>query len=171
MEAFKTFIWLIAFIFVVPIAAKGVALDAKLDPEPGEDETRALVYPSLAKRVDQRRAVRSFSRRWLRAANYREENILRVLDGKPVDNCPRLTRAKRNLRRSLTEDRGQSVERMKDWRETGNNLQRELDRQSAAARSKPRSITTKILRSMTSSASVQSSRSIPREWTAGRRRS
>jgi hypothetical protein len=31
MEAFKTFIWLIAFIFVVPIAAKGVALDAKLD--------------------------------------------------------------------------------------------------------------------------------------------
>jgi hypothetical protein len=89
------------------------------------------VYIPGLRSASMRRAERSFSRRWLRAANYREENIVRALDGKPVDNCPRLTRAKRNLRRSLTEDRGQSVERMKDWRETGDNLQKELDRQSA----------------------------------------
>jgi hypothetical protein len=107
----EAFFYVVAYIFVVPIVAKvtakGVALDTKLDPEEGEDETRF----TKIKKIDAR-ANRSFCRRWLRAANYREENIARVLDGKPVDNCPRLTRAKRNLRKSLTEDHGQSAERM-----------------------------------------------------------
>ena len=39
----EAFAALIAFIFAAPIAAKAAMLDAKLDPEPGEDETRALV--------------------------------------------------------------------------------------------------------------------------------
>jgi hypothetical protein len=49
----QAFVWVITYIFAVPvltgIAAKGIALDAKLDSEKREDETRVLVYPSLAK--------------------------------------------------------------------------------------------------------------------------
>ena len=43
MLSVQAFEALIAYIFVAPIAAKAAMLDAKLDPEPGEDETRALV--------------------------------------------------------------------------------------------------------------------------------
>lgn len=96
----EAFTALFAYIFVVPVvikaAAKAIALDAKLDPEPGEDESRLLVIRERAatvpsKNIDVKRFERSFSRRWLRAANYREENIVRAIAGSPVDNCPRLT--------------------------------------------------------------------------------
>ena len=110
----EAFFYVIAYIFVAPILAKvtlkGIALDAKLDPAPGEDESRVLLIPPEQLKIEgkKQRLERSLSRRWLRAANYRKENIERALEGKPIDNCPRLTRAKRNLRRSLTEDRAKA---------------------------------------------------------------
>jgi hypothetical protein len=106
---------------VAPIAVKGVALDAKLDPEEGEDESRLLLVPPEQLKIEEKkqRLERSLYRRWLRAANYQKENIERAITGRPVDNCPRLTRAKRNLRRSMTEDHGRAAERKEVWRETG----------------------------------------------------
>jgi hypothetical protein len=120
----------------IKVAAKAVALDAKLDPEPGEDETRLLMIRKRtatvpSKNIDVKRFERSFSRRWLRAANYREENIVRAIAGSPVDNCPRLTRAKRNLWRTLNDNHERAANRKEIWRETGDNQQKELERQSA----------------------------------------
>jgi len=91
-----TFTQFLVFILILPIiskaAARLVALDAKLDPMPFEDETRFL-YLKQSQYSDAR-LNRSFCKRWLRSANYSEENILRAIDGRPVDNCPRTTRAK-----------------------------------------------------------------------------
>lgn len=128
----RGFLFVVAYVFLAPIAAKTAILDAKLDPEGGEDETRVLIVRGKQlKPEEKKRLSRSFCRRWLRAANYRRENIERAIEGKPVDNCPRLTRAKRNLWRSLKDDHTRSTERMKVWRDTGDNLQKELDMQTA----------------------------------------
>jgi hypothetical protein len=126
IETMKFFIACLAFILFVPLAARGIAIDAKLDPEPGEDETR-LLEPC----EDGPRRSRSFYRRWLRAANYQTENIERALTGKIVDNCPRLTRAKRNMRRTVTEDRAPAIERMRAWRENDDNRRSENGHQVA----------------------------------------
>jgi hypothetical protein len=44
--ALSAIAYIFAYIFIAPIAAKAIMLDAKLDPEPGEDESRlALLQP------------------------------------------------------------------------------------------------------------------------------
>jgi hypothetical protein len=114
------------FVGLVPLAARAIMLDSKLDPDEGEDETRLVTNPEVTRRLE-----RSLYRRWFRAANYQRENIDRAVEGLPVDNCPRLTRAKRNLRRALNESAEDGAERKKIWRETGDNLRQELDKQTA----------------------------------------
>ena len=48
--ALSAIAYIFAHIFIAPIAAKAVMLDAKLDPEPGEDESRlALLQPEQLK--------------------------------------------------------------------------------------------------------------------------
>jgi hypothetical protein len=130
--ALSAIAYIFVYIFIAPIAAKAIMLDAKLDPEPGEDESRlALLQFGQLKVEEKQRLSRSFCRRWFRAANYREENIERTLEGRPVDNCPRLTRAKRNLWRSLKDDHAKAAARKASWRETGDNHQNELAIQHA----------------------------------------
>jgi hypothetical protein len=127
--ALSAIAYIFAYIFIAPIAAKAVMLDAKLDPEPGEDESRlALLQLGQLKTEKKQRLSRSFCRRWLRAANYREENIERAIAGRPVDNCPRLTRAKRNLWRTLKDDHAKAAKRKDAWREVGDNHQKCYDR-------------------------------------------
>jgi hypothetical protein len=125
-----TLVILFAYIFVVPIAARAAMLDVELDPEPGEDETRVLVVREQKADLTNKRLSRSFCRRWIRAANYKVE-IARVIAGRPVDNCPRLTRAKRNLWRSLKDDHARAAKRKDAWREIGDSHQNELAIQHA----------------------------------------
>jgi hypothetical protein len=117
---------ILALIAAIPCLAKAVMLDAKLDPDEGEDETRLVTNPEATKRFE-----RSLYRRWFRAANYSRENIDRAVEGLPVDNCPRLTRAKRNLWKSLNESAEAGARRKKAWRETGDNAREEQDKRNA----------------------------------------
>jgi hypothetical protein len=55
--------------------------------------------------IDPLRTVRSFFRRWLRACNYSVENFDRAITGKRIDGCPRLTRARRCVARSMARSR------------------------------------------------------------------
>jgi hypothetical protein len=114
------------FLGLVPPVARAIMLDAKLDPDEGEDETRLVTNPEINDRL-----ARSLYRRWFRAANYQRENIERAVEGRPVDNCPRLTRAKRNLWKVLKQENVGGTERKAAWRESDNNRQHELDQQAA----------------------------------------
>jgi hypothetical protein len=114
------------FVGLVPLAARAIMLDAKLDPDQGEDETRLIMEPQATGRV-----ARSLYRRWFRSANYSRENIDRAVEGLPVDNCPRLTRAKRNLWKALHQENSGGTERKTAWREDADNRQQELDKQAA----------------------------------------
>jgi hypothetical protein len=118
----------LAFFQLLPLAARAIMLDAKLDPDEGEDETRIITGPEMTRRTE-----RSLYRRWFRAANYQRENIDRAVEGLPVDNCPRLTRAKRNLWKSINEksDVAAGSKRKAAWREDDDNRQHELDKQAA----------------------------------------
>jgi hypothetical protein len=83
---FHILVYLVAIPLAVKVAKKAVALDAKLDPEPGiENESRlALLQLEQLKAEEKQRLSRSIYRRWFRAANYREENIQRVLEDRPA---------------------------------------------------------------------------------------
>jgi hypothetical protein len=103
-----------------------MALDEKLVPLSGEDETRIVKLFQRFTDPETRRIdfqsitpsmIRSFFRRWQRAGNNSVKNIQRAIAGKRVDGCPRLTRARRRVSRCTPRARKNASAQKRAWRQ------------------------------------------------------
>jgi hypothetical protein len=98
------------------------ALDMKIKPHEGEDETRMfLEYPEGSLPDTQPvRFLRSFARRWARACGYDVKNVITAAAGKKLsdrEKCPRLAHGKELVARCKPEARAKATVLRKAWRQ------------------------------------------------------